>query len=155
MARIRITKRFDFEMAHTLLNYDGMCKNIHGHSYLLDITLAGEPLENIDHPKNGMVLDFGDLKKLIHDLVISRFDHALMVNSAVPAIQMEILKNSTERILVVDFQPTSENMVVYIAGLIRPHLPEHIDLFSVRLYETQTSYAEWYASDNQDLMHKI
>ena len=77
MSIIKITKQFSFEMAHALRNYDGLCRNIHGHSYKMDITLAGRPLNDDNSPKNGMVMDFGDLKKLVNEEVISPFSITL------------------------------------------------------------------------------
>ncbi|HSH19690.1 MAG TPA: 6-carboxytetrahydropterin synthase QueD [Draconibacterium sp.] len=149
MSKIRVTKRFHFEMAHTLFQYDGLCKNIHGHSYNLEITLIGEPRNEPKHPKDGMVMDFSEIKEIVKSKIVSRFDHALMVNSLVPEKQMELLRQTTERIIIVDFQPTSENIVTYIASILQQHLPLGVKLFSIRLYETVTSYAEWFASDNQ------
>lgn len=148
MPKIRVTKRFHFEMAHTLYEYDGLCQNIHGHSYLLEITLIGEPRNEPSHPKDGMVMDFGQIKELVKTHIVNRFDHALMVNKLVPEKQKQLLNQTTERFIVVDFQPTSENMVVYIANILQQHLPSGVNLFSVRLYETATSFAEWFASDN-------
>ncbi|HOI49414.1 MAG TPA: 6-carboxytetrahydropterin synthase QueD [Prolixibacteraceae bacterium] len=148
MAIIRITKRFHFEMAHTLYGYDGVCRNIHGHSYNLEITVAGEPLHQPGHPHDGMLIDFGDLKKIVKTHITDRFDHALMVNSLVPENQLEILQKTTDRIHIVDFQPTSENIVVFFAEILQPLLPRGVSLFSIRLYETVTSFAEWFASDN-------
>jgi 6-pyruvoyltetrahydropterin/6-carboxytetrahydropterin synthase len=135
-------------MAHTLYEYDGLCQNIHGHSYLLEITLIGEPRNEPSHPKDGMVMDFGQIKELVKTHIVNRFDHALMVNKLVPEKQKQLLNQTTERFIVVDFQPTSENMVVYIANILQQHLPSGVNLFSVRLYETATSFAEWFASDN-------
>ena len=80
MNTIRITKEFKFEMAHALLDHDGPCKNIHGHSYLLSITLKGNPIEDTSNPKEGMVVDFSDLKKLVNEEIVNPFDHALMLN---------------------------------------------------------------------------
>jgi len=60
----------------------------------------------------------------------------------------ELLKQTTERIIVVDFQPTSENIAAYIAKILQQHLPAGVHLFSIRLYETVTSFAEWFATDN-------
>ena len=148
MPKIRVTKRFHFEMAHALYEYDGLCRNIHGHSYNLQVTLIGEPKKDSGHPKDGMVLDFGELKKVVKSEVVNRFDHALMVNSLFPEEQMKLLKQTTDRIIIVDFQPTSENIVAYIAEILQQHLPIGVSLFSIRLYETITSYAEWFASDN-------
>ena len=135
-------------MAHILYRYDGLCKNIHGHSYNLEVTIAGEPLNNPNHPKDGMILDFTDLKEIVKSRVTQRFDHALMVSKLTPENQLELLKQTTDRLIVVDFQPTTENIVAYIAKILQQHLPSPVTLYSIRLYETVTSFAEWYASDN-------
>lgn len=150
MSKIRVTKRFHFEMAHTLYQYDGLCKNIHGHSYNLEVTLAGKPRNEPGHPKDGMVMDFGELKEIVKSKIISRFDHALMVNRLLPEKELELLRRSSDRILVVDFQPTTENIAAYIARILQEHLPGNVNLFSIRLFETVTSFAEWLASDNAD-----
>lgn len=149
MPKIRVTKRFHFEMAHTLYEYDGLCRNIHGHSYNLEVTLIGEPRNEPNHPKDGMVLDFSELKQLVKSKIVDRFDHALMVNSLVSDTQIALLGKTTDRVIVVDFQPTSENIVAYIAEILQQHLPAGVTLFSIRLYETVTSFAEWFAADNQ------
>ncbi|HQQ12325.1 MAG TPA: 6-carboxytetrahydropterin synthase, partial [Bacteroidales bacterium] len=65
MSKIRITKEFKFEMAHALLGYDGPCRNVHGHSYELIVTVIGEPIAETGHVKLGMVMDFGDLKRIV------------------------------------------------------------------------------------------
>jgi 6-pyruvoyltetrahydropterin/6-carboxytetrahydropterin synthase len=148
MSKIRITKRFHFEMAHTLFEYDGLCRNIHGHSYYLEVTISGEPCNEPGHPRDGMVMDFGELKNLVKTNVVNTFDHALMVSSHVPEEQKQLLSKTTDRFIVVDFQPTSENLVVYIASILQPLLPLSVTLFSIRLYETETSFAEWFAADN-------
>ena len=149
MAKIRVTKRFHFEMAHTLHEYDGLCKNIHGHSYNLEVTLIGESKNQPNHPKDGMVLDFSQLKTIVKEQIVSRFDHSLMVNRLVSEKQHQLLKQTTDRVIVVNFQPTSENIVTYIAEILQQHLPSDVSLFSIRLFETVTSFAEWFASDNQ------
>jgi len=148
MSKIRVTKRFHFEMAHTLYEYDGLCRNIHGHSYNLEVTLIGEPRNEPGHPKDGMVMDFSEIKEIVKTQIVTRFDHALMVNRLVPEKQQELLKQTTERVIIVDFQPTSENIATYIADILQQHLPLGVNLFSIRLYETVTSFAEWFASDN-------
>jgi 6-pyruvoyltetrahydropterin/6-carboxytetrahydropterin synthase len=148
MAAIRVTKRFHFEMAHTLYNYDGLCRNIHGHTYNLEITLAGEPLNKQGDPKDGMIIDFSVLKEIVRQNVTSKLDHALMVNHLVPPDQIEHLRQTTDRLIIVPFQPTTENIVSYIAAIVQQHLPKDVKLYSVRLYETLNSFAEWFADDN-------
>jgi 6-pyruvoyltetrahydropterin/6-carboxytetrahydropterin synthase len=143
MSIIKITKQFSFEMAHALRNYDGLCRNIHGHSYKMDITLAGQPLHDENSPKNGMVMDFGDLKKLVNEEIISLLDHALVLNAKTDAQLVNVLKQNYEKIVTVDFQPTTENLLNFIAAKIQSRLPNEVKLSCVRLRETDTSYAEW------------
>lgn len=149
MAIVRITKEFDFEMAHALWNYDGPCKNIHGHSYKLQVTISGTPITDIDNKKQGMLMDFSDLKKIVNETIIIRFDHALIVNKKAPRVLLHNIEEMFEKYYVVDYQPTCENLVLDMAERIKNNLPEGIILFCLRLSETATSYAEWYANYNQ------
>jgi 6-pyruvoyltetrahydropterin/6-carboxytetrahydropterin synthase len=143
MSIIKITKQFSFEMAHALRNYDGLCRNIHGHSYKMDITLAGQPLHDESSPKNGMVMDFGDLKRLVNEEIISLLDHALVLNAKTDTQLIEVLKQNYEKIVTVEFQPTTENLLNFIAIKLKTRLPENVKLCRIRLRETDTSYAEW------------
>jgi 6-pyruvoyltetrahydropterin/6-carboxytetrahydropterin synthase len=147
MSTVRISKEFNFDMAHALLGYDGLCKNIHGHSYTLVVTVIGTPVDDKDSPKDGMLIDFKDLKGLIKEHIIGRFDHALVLNAATPDDAIEVLKRHYDKIVLLDYQPTTENMISDFAGQISDLLPSHLKLFSLRLRETPTSYAEWYAGD--------
>jgi len=146
--KIRITKHFDFETAHALYGYDGKCKNIHGHSYQLYVTIIGIPINEAESPKNGMVLDFGDLKHIVHQEIVSVFDHATVLNQNSPHKELAMkIKQHSPKVLLVNYQPTSENMIVDFAEKITAKLPSTVALHSLKLYETQNSYAEWYASD--------
>jgi len=145
---IRITKEFKFEMAHALMGYDGPCRNIHGHSYELKVTVAGNPITDESNPKLGMVMDFGDLKKIVRETVIDEFDHALVLNKKMPSLLTDALKKHFGRIILVDYQPTSELMIIDFAEKIKSRLPENIQLKHLLLRETVTSYAEWFAEEN-------
>jgi 6-pyruvoyltetrahydropterin/6-carboxytetrahydropterin synthase len=149
MAKVRVTKQFDFEMAHALWNYDGPCRNIHGHSYRLFVTVTGNVINQKTSPKNGMLIDFGDLKKIIKTEIINEFDHAVMLSHTVPRELYSGMGQMLEKLRLVDYQPTCENMIADFAQRIREKLPEGIELFSLRLQETSTSYAEWFESDNK------
>ncbi|WP_347839619.1 6-carboxytetrahydropterin synthase [uncultured Draconibacterium sp.] len=149
MAKIRVTKKFHFEMAHALYQYDGLCRNIHGHTYNMEVTLLGEIKHEEGHPKDGMVLDFGKLKKLVKDKIVSVFDHSLVVSKTYANKHKSHLSEITDRVIVFDFQPTSENMCVHFAHILQQVLPSSVSLYSIRLYETATSYAEWFAEDNK------
>ena len=149
MATIRVTKEFTFEMAHALLGYDGSCRFVHGHSYGLSVTVTGKPIETTGDHKLGMVIDFGDLKKIVKDTVVDVFDHALVLNIKTPHAHFKESKELFDKLILVDYQPTSENMVADFAGRIIARLPENVKLLSLKLRETATSFAEWVATDNQ------
>ncbi len=148
MPTIRITKEFRFEAAHALKGYDGVCRNIHGHSYELHVTLIGHPIEAAGSPKKGMVIDFGDIKKIIRTNIIEKFDHALILGSDFDTTVIEQAKEPFGNILIVDYQPTSENMLIDFADRIKSGIPAGVKLFSLKLRETASSYAEWFAGDN-------
>lgn len=149
MAKIRITKQFTFETAHALYGYDGKCKNVHGHSYNLDVTVIGEPITDMQNVKCGMVIDFGDLKKIVKAEVVDRLDHAILLNKNTPHIELaNYLKSSGHNVVLVDYQPTSENMIADFANRISGKLNSNIKLHSLKLRETGTAFAEWFASDN-------
>ena len=149
MSKIRITKQFSFETGHALYGYDGKCKNVHGHSYKLSVTVIGTPITDTTNVKYGMVIDFSDLKKIVREEIVDLFDHATVFNKNTPHVDLaEELKNRGHHVILVNYQPTSENMVIDFAEKIRKRLPENINLFSLRLQETETSFAEWFASDN-------
>lgn len=149
MGLIRITKQFSFETGHALYGYDGKCRNVHGHSYKLSVTVIGEPVTDTENVKLGMVIDFGDLKKIVKQNIVDVFDHATVFNKNTPHVELaNELKDRGHNVILVDYQPTSENMIMDFAEMIKSRLPKHISLFSLRLQETETSFAEWFASDN-------
>lgn len=149
MSNIRITKQFNFETGHALYGYDGKCRNVHGHSYKLSVTVIGRPITDTSHVKLGMVIDFGDLKKIIKEDIVDVFDHATVFNKNTPHVELaKELMDRGHNVILADYQPTSENMVIDFAAKIKARLPENISLFSLKLQETDTSFAEWYASDN-------
>lgn len=149
MNTIRLTKQFFFETGHALYGYDGKCRNVHGHSYQLDVTVIGQPIEDTQHVKNGMVIDFGDLKTIVKREIVDLFDHATVFNQNTPHIELaKDLEARGHKILLVPYQPTSEMMLIDFAERIKTHLPQAIQLHSLKLRETGTSYAEWFANDN-------
>lgn len=149
MSKIRITKQFTFETGHALYGYDGKCKNVHGHSYKLSVTVIGSPITDSSNVKFGMVIDFGDLKKIVKEDIVDIFDHATVFNKNTPHVELaHELEQRGHHVILVDYQPTSENMVIDFAEKIKRRLPNNIQLHSLRLQETETSFAEWYQSDN-------
>jgi 6-pyruvoyltetrahydropterin/6-carboxytetrahydropterin synthase len=145
---IRVTREFTFETAHVLRGYDGPCRNVHGHSYRLFVTVTGSPVEDPGNPKNGMVIDFTELKKVVMGSIIDKFDHAVVVPSDFDRARIDMMKKTFGNTVVVDYQPTCENLVADFAHRLQALLPAGAKLHSLKLYETAKSYAEWFASDN-------
>jgi 6-pyruvoyltetrahydropterin/6-carboxytetrahydropterin synthase len=149
MSKIRITKQFSFEAGHALYGYDGKCRNVHGHSYKLAVTVIGKPISDPSNVKFGMVIDFSDLKKIVKEDIVNVFDHATVFNKNTPHVELaKELEDRGHNVLLVNYQPTSEMMVIDFAKKIKKRLPENIKLHTLKLQETDSSYAEWYASDN-------
>lgn len=146
--KVRVTKKFTFDMAHALYGYDGPCKNIHGHTYHLSVTLMGMPIMDSNDVKLGMVIDFGDLKKVVKEQIINIYDHALVLNEQAPYSKSEVIANEFEKVILVPFQPTCENLLLHFVASIKSLFPEHTQLISIRLDETPTSFAEWFLNDN-------
>ena len=82
--KIRVSRKFSFEMAHALYNYQGPCKNIHGHTYCFCVTLRGFPNHTQGCSDDGMVIDFGNIKRIVREKIIDKFDHALVLNHNAP-----------------------------------------------------------------------
>lgn len=146
---IRVTKEFRFEMAHVLWNYDGPCRNVHGHSYKLFVTITGIPVQDPSNPKNGMVMDFSDLKKIVRKEITDVFDHSVVVNNTFDNEKLGKFSELFGNVVPVSYQPTCENLVADFATRIMRLLPSATTLHSLKLYETATSYAEWFAADNK------
>ena len=149
MTKIRITKKFRFEAAHALYGYDGKCKNIHGHNYKLFVTVVGSPISDSSNVKFGMVMDFDDLKKIVKAEIIKEFDHSVIFNKNSPHKKLadDLIKNG-HKVVLADYQPTIEEMIIDFANKISSKLPSEIKLHSLKLEETETSYSEWFAADN-------
>lgn len=144
--KVRISKKFTFEAAHALDGYSGLCKNIHGHSYHFSITLMGEVIDNPLQSSHGMVMDFKALKAIVNQEVIHQFDHALILHKGSKYVD---LGTKNEKTILVNYQPTCENMIIDFVERIQTKLPQGITLIKAYLQETSTSYCEWFLEDNE------
>lgn len=131
-------------MAHALSGYDGKCREIHGHSYVLSVTIKGKPVVAEGHPKAGMVMDFGDVKKIVNEQIIQKFDHVLVLYEG--DARFKGLPAATT-VVTTPYQPTCENLLMDFVSRLQKYFTGDIQLFSLMLRETPTSYAEWYAGD--------
>ncbi|HMU14808.1 MAG: 6-carboxytetrahydropterin synthase [Bacteroidetes bacterium] len=143
--RVRVTKRTTLEIAHALRDHDGLCRHIHGHSYVLDVSVTGDLLDRAGDPKAGMVIDFSELKTLVQRQVVDHYDHALVLHAADRgAINTDHPLFARTRF--TSWPPTCENLLLDMVARINAHMPRNARLSHVRLQETATSWAEWDAS---------
>lgn len=138
---ISITRIFRFEAAHALYKYPGSCQNIHGHSYELHVTVQARRAVEDYVPGLGIIIDFKDLKMHVQEAVIKALDHKLILSKAYLAKTKCVF--SSNELVVFDFEPTAENLLIFSRNQIRSALPEHVQLNSLRLYETRDSFADW------------
>ena len=139
-----LTKIFPFETAHAVFGYEGPCRNIHGHSYELHVTVAAQEQVEGYLPPPGFLIDFKDIKKLVKSEIVEYLDHKLVLSKAYLAAHPEI--QAHENLVVWDFEPSAENILLFTRQRLKNTLPQGILLKSMRLYETKTSYAEWIES---------
>ena len=133
---ITLTKKFEFEAAHRISNYDGLCREIHGHTYKLEVTIFG-PID----PVTDMILDFKSIKNLIKTSVIEQFDHALLLKDNEE--KRNFFKDYSGKNTWMKTEPTAERMVQGMANTLQRLIPSPAQLDSLLLYETSNSFASW------------
>ncbi|MBK7887961.1 MAG: 6-carboxytetrahydropterin synthase [Bacteroidetes bacterium] len=139
--KVSLTKIFTFDTAHALENYPGKCRHIHGHTYILHVTISGDIRNERGDPYDGIIIDFSELKKWVHDAVIQQFDHALLLREGSALAAMTFPE--WERIYLTSYQPSCENILLDILQKLQTTIPNNILVKKLTLYETPTSYAEW------------
>ncbi len=136
----RVTKHIDFCYGHRLLNYEGKCRFLHGHNGRVEIEVAGERLD-----ARGMVIDFGDIKRVMKEWIDDNLDHRMILNRADPAL--DFIRASGEPHYVIDENPTAES----IARLIYNKSREFgLPVTRVVLWETPDSHAEYGEESHRD-----
>lgn len=140
---IKVTRHEEFEAAHLLPNYDGKCKNLHGHTYKIELTLEGPQMENY----YGMVMDFNDLKKMIKEIVP---DHKFMYwkDDEISKEIVETLNKYGLETMVFPHATTAENMVKDFAEMFEDYIQNELKLpevhvYEINLWETTNSHATW------------
>jgi 6-pyruvoyltetrahydropterin/6-carboxytetrahydropterin synthase len=132
----RIAKEYRWEMGHRLVQHQGLCKNIHGHSYTLRVEIEG----NTD--TTGMVMDFYDLSALVQPIV-DELDHCFICDDS-DSVMLEFFLNHPMKVVVVPFPTTAENICAWFADRLTPEFLrfERLRSFTLRLHETERAYAE-------------
>jgi len=143
---ITLTKIFRFETAHAIYNYPGSCAHIHGHSYELHVAVKSNELvfekDETYLSGLGIVMDFKELKTIVQNSVVNLLDHKLLLSKKF--IEVNKISDLVD-LTIFDFEPTAENLLIYIKREITKQLPKHVQLASLKLWETHDSCAEWLA----------
>ena len=136
---LTITKSVKFDAAHVLTNHNGLCKNLHGHTYRVDVSVR-----QADNDSSDMVMDFKDVKRICEETVLSKFDHAFIYDETSDGeseIAAVVVKNGM-RAAALPFRSTAENLAKCIFDALKVRIP---CIYSVRVYETADSCAEYSA----------
>jgi 6-pyruvoyltetrahydropterin/6-carboxytetrahydropterin synthase len=142
---MKIIKKYSWDMAHRLPNHSGKCRNLHGHTYTIEVCLEGGIIEKDGISSQGMLLDFSDLKKIVGDAVVDKLDHSCVVWNKDKALMDFYKANPDLKHVIVDFTTTAENLTKWAYFTIKPLIPDKystgLSLAWVRLHETQSSAA--------------
>ena len=143
---MHITSRLEFDAGHRIPNHLSHCKNLHGHRYVLEITLSGELIEAPTSSEVGMVMDFANVKKIAKKTVVDVWDHAFLVYVGDTPVLEFLERLPDHKTVVFPSVPTAENMAReafrILSGHYRDSYGTQLKLERVRLYETPNSWAD-------------
>lgn len=136
---ITVTKTVKFDAAHVLTNHDGLCKNLHGHTYRVDISVAQDEAD-----ESGMVIDFKDLKRIATSVICDVFDHAFIYNRESEGEReiAAVVGKYAMRTVELPFRSTAENLARHFYSMLKERVP---GLSAVKVWETADSCAEFTA----------
>jgi 6-pyruvoyltetrahydropterin/6-carboxytetrahydropterin synthase len=146
-----ITRRLEFDAGHRLPNHASRCRNIHGHRYAIEITLAADVVHDDGAPDDGMVMDFSDVKRVAQEMIVDAWDHAFLVWRGDTEMIDFLARIPGHRTVVIDSVPTAENLVQIAFGILhdayRDRFGHTLRLARVRLFETPNCWADATARD--------
>jgi len=143
---ISITRRLEFDSGHRIPNHDGQCRHLHGHRYAIEVTLTGEVADHPGKADDGMVLDFGDIKRLINQYVVDLWDHAFLVAKEDEGLVAFLASLPNHKTVVMEHVPTVENLANAAFTILQPVFNKafggRLELSALRLYETPNCWAD-------------
>ena len=145
-AAISITRRLEFDSGHRIPNHDGQCKHLQGHRYAIEVTLTGEVADHPGKADDGMVLDFGDIKKLTNQHVVEPWDHAFLVAKEDQGLVAFLATLPNHKTVIMEHVPTVENLANAAFTILQPVFAKafsgRLELSAIRLYETPNCWAD-------------
>jgi 6-pyruvoyltetrahydropterin/6-carboxytetrahydropterin synthase len=144
---ISVTRKLEFDAGHRIPDHRSQCRNLHGHRYVLEITLTGDVVDAPGESDNGMVMDFSEIKSIAKDHIVDVWDHAFLVYQGDEAVRGFLDTLPGHKTVVLDCIPTAENLARVIYHTLAPHYHGHygtyLRLARVRLYETPNCWADF------------
>ncbi|MBL8512111.1 MAG: 6-carboxytetrahydropterin synthase QueD [Betaproteobacteria bacterium] len=148
---VTITRKLEFDAGHRLPNHKSQCRNIHGHRYVLEITLSAQVIHEEGAADDGMVMDFGDVKRIAQETLVNRWDHAFLVYREDRAMVDFLATIADHKTVVLDVVPTAENLAQVAFQTLRDAYQDRfghtLKLSHLRLYETPNCWADVSAPD--------
>lgn len=142
-----ITRRLEFDAGHRIPDHGSQCRHLHGHRYVLEITLAGDPIATAGRPDTGMVMDFGDVKRIAQQHLVNLWDHAFLVFAGDTAVVDFLASMPGHKTVILPCIPTAENLAREAFLILDPLFADcygnHLQLHRIRLYETPNCWADY------------
>lgn len=146
LSNVIITRRLEFDAGHRIPDHRSLCRHLHGHRYALEVTVSGDLTRLDGDPRNGMVLDFSEVKSVMRECVVDVWDHAFLVYRGDEKILRFLESLPDHRTVILDTVPTAENLAQIAFNLLAPRIGElankALQLENVRLYETPNCWAD-------------
>ncbi len=141
-----ITRRLEFDAGHRISTHNSQCRHLHGHRYVLEITLSGDIISDQGVAEQGMVMDFSEVKRIAKSVLVDKWDHAFLVFSGDVRVMQFLQSLEDHKTIVLDVQPTAENLVLIAFDILDEAYQDtygnHLKLEHVRLYETPNCWAD-------------
>lgn len=151
---MQITRRLEFDAGHRIPDHRSQCRHLHGHRYVLEVTLGGDVIDAAGQPNNGMVMDFSEVKAIAMREVVEQWDHAFLVHAGDTRVVEFLASMPGHKTVVLERVPTAENLAriafEILDGAYRDVYGNHLHLEQVRLYETPNCWADCRRSDLAD-----
>jgi 6-pyruvoyltetrahydropterin/6-carboxytetrahydropterin synthase len=143
---MEITTRLEFDSGHRIPNHKSQCRNLHGHRYVIEITLGGDIIKDDQASEGGMVMDFSDVKRIARESIVDVWDHAFIVYKNDQVVLDFLNTLPDHKTVVFETVPTAENMAAEAFRILKDQYQDiysnHLTLSRVRLYETPNSWAD-------------
>jgi len=144
---MRITRRLEFDAGHRIPDHASQCRHLHGHRYVIEISLTGDIIHSAGNPANGMVMDFGDIKQIAKRELVDTWDHAFLAYQGDKPVVDFLATLPDHKTVLLDAVPTAENLALIAFRILDAHYTDtfgnHLQLERIRLYETPNCWADF------------